>query len=303
MSSIPLSTPPLIAAVQGAYPIFKSVLGATTPEHLFKEHQFTLSDDRHRLYEFTSSRELAEAVLEVDFPRVPGPTVVHHYSKLNGLRGIVQSGQLLLAPVARFVPDGEEFKTFAEVHGLRGYFDRNEDGRRVYEELSHDLYFLSTTEPGNPDDTMLWNEFADGGRGVRLQLRLTPKPASSFRRMAYRGQHPTALKRINDALQAALGLTYTPWTISSICAFYLPKGFKDEREIRLLVKKHKDGLDLTIPSPSGPVWPIPLAAPGTSTTDPWCEIEVIGIDIGPRCDQQAVEAILVGNEYSAVPLT
>ena len=56
--------------------------------------------------------------------------------------------------------------------------------------------------------------------------------------MGYQTGSPTALKRINDALLAQEGLIYTPWTISRICAFYLPIGYREEHEVRLDTERH-----------------------------------------------------------------
>jgi len=121
--------------------------------------------------------------------------------------------------------------------------------------------------------------------------------------MGYQTGSPTALKRINGALLAQEGLIYTPWTISRICAFYLPIGYREEHEVRLLVKRHEGGPDLTIKSEPWDVWPVALAAPGTLTGDEWCEVELVEVTAGTRCSPTAVQNALAGTRFSAVPVS
>ncbi|MEQ1945250.1 hypothetical protein ABMA32_22790 [Mesorhizobium sp. VNQ89] len=302
-----MSTPPppimrFLEKVDAAHKVFRSVLGAAIPDQVFTERAVTISDDGQRLYEFTgNNRVLAEAVLGVDFPRAAGPIELDHYTTLTGLKAIVASRKIHLRAVATYLHEGE-FATFAQEHGLQGYFDDNGRGKQVLEDLSDNLFFISLTKPGNPDETTLWDAFANEGRGVRLRLRVTPTPAGDLRTMSYQTGHPTALKQINDAL-ASEGLVYTPWTISRICAFYLPLGYRVEREVRLLVKRHEDGVDRTIQRGPHTVWPVALAAPGATTGDPACEIELVEVTAGPRCMATAVQAAVAGSVYAEVAVS
>jgi hypothetical protein len=299
------SVPPIlrfIGKVEAAHKVFRSVLGAACPDAVFATKAVTISDDGQRLYEHTGNdRVLAEAVLKVDFPRESGPIELDHYTTLASLKAIVSSQQIHLHPVANYLHTGE-FATFAQEHGLQGYFDDNGRGKQVLEELSENLFFISLTKPGNPDEATLWDTFANGGRGVRLRLRVTPNPAADLRMMSYQAGSPTALKRINDAL-AKEGLVYTPWTISRICAFYLPLGYRVEREVRLIVKRHEGGADRTIQNGRRIVWPVPLATSGATTGDLWCEIDLVEVQAGPRCSKSAVQVVLAGSLYSGVPVS
>lgn len=300
------SMPPVmiyIQKVKAAHRIFRSVLGNATPDKVFDDKAVAISEDGKRLYEYTGNgRVLAEAVLGVDFPREAGPIELDHYTSLDGLKAIATSAQLHLHPVAKRLHE-DEFATFAREHDLQGYFDDNGRGEKVLEDLSKDLFYISLAKLGNPDEADLWSAFANDGRGVRLRLRLTPKAPADLRRMGYQTGSPTALKRINDALLAQEGLVYTPWTISRICAFYLPIGYREEHEVRLMVKRHEGGPDRTIKGRQWDVWPIALAAPGATTGDEWCEIELVEITAGARCAAPAVRSALAGTIFSAVTVS
>ncbi len=292
-----------IEKVELAHRIFRSVLGIATPDAIFEERKITISEDGKRLYEHTGNgRVLAEAVLGLDFPLEAGPIELDHYTSLAGLKAIAASAQLHLHPVAKRLHE-DEFATFAREHDLQGYFDDNGRGKEVLEELSEDLFYISLAMPGNPDEADLWSTFADDGRGVRLRLRVTPNAPADLRRMGYQTGSPTALKRINDALLAQEGLIYIPWTVSRICAFYLPIGYREEHEVRLMVKRHEGGPDRTTKGGRWDVWPIAVAAPGTTTGDEWCEIELVEVTAGARCTTAAVRNALAGTIFSAVTIS
>lgn len=298
--------PPMMIYIQkvtAAHRIFQSVLGRATPDKVFDDKAVTISEDGKWLYEHTGNgRVLAEAVLGVDFPREAGPIELDHYTSLAGLNAIATSAQLHLHPVAKRLHE-DEFATFAREHDLQGYFDDNGRGEKVLEELSKDLFYISLAKPRNPNEADLWSVFANDGRGVRLRLRLMPKAPADLRRMGYQTGSPTALKRINDALLAQEGLIYIPWTISRICAFYLPIGYREEHEVRLMVKRHEGSPDRTIKGEPWDVWPVALASPGTTTGDEWCEFELVEVTAGTRCSATAVRNALAGTSFSAVTVS
>lgn len=289
--------------VQAAEQIFRSVLGSATPDAVFDDRAITISEDGRRLYEHTGNGHLlAEAVLGVDFPREAGPIELDHYTSLDGLKAISASAQLHLHPVAKRLHE-DEFSTFAREHGFEGYFDDNGRGKKILEELSEDLFYISLATPGNPNEADLWKVFAEDGRGVRLRLRLTPRAPADLRRIGYQTGKPTALKSINDALLVRAGLIYIPWTVSRICAFYLPIGYREEHEVRLMVKRHVGGPDHTIKGGGWDVWPIALAPPGAMTGDEWCEIELIEVAVGGRCAPAAAKNALANTIFSGIAIT
>ena len=299
------STPPIlesIGTVEKAYTIFNSVLGNKTPAEVFEKKLLTISDDKERLYEHIGNNNpLAEAIFEADFPRVCGPVNLDHYTSIDTLRKIVGSQKLYLHPLAKRLTECE-FTTFAKEHKLDGYFDSNKEGTKFYNELSNDLFYISLTSRDNPNKNTLWHDFGNEGGGVRLTLRVSPKSPSDLHKMGYQTEESTALKRVNDKLSCELGLVYIPWTISLICAFYLPLGFSNEQEVRLMMKRHQGGKDLTIKAGEYEVWPIKLAALGTKTCDPVCEIELVEVTAGTQCSTDAIRNILNCTSFSKVPI-
>lgn len=301
-----MPTPPakvFVNKLNAAHKIFRLVLGDATPDSAFRVRAFTISVDGNWLYEYTGNGlVVAEAVLGADFPREKGPIELHHYAALSTLQAIVTSKQIHLYPITKRIHENE-FSTFAHEHDLKGYFEQNDRGKALFEELSNDLFYTSLTKLGNPDEDRLWNDFADQERGVRIQLRVTPKAPADLRQMAYQTGNSTALKRINESLLSEEGMIYIPWTLSRICAFYLPRGYQSEREVRLMVKRHVGGLDKTITSGNYKVWPIALAQPGATTDDPCCEIEMVEVAAGRSCSKETVQSILASSVFSAVPVT
>ena len=284
--------------VERAREVITSVLGTAYPA----EARIRLGENPRYLFEVDCIQHpLAEAVLGVNFPRIVGPIELDHYTSLEHLRGIVESKELRLLSVSRYI-DGGEFEAFARDHGLDGYLTPDVEGKKCSEELSKDLFYLSMTSPGSSNEKTLWKRFARDGRGVRLRLRVTPKPPADLRKMSYDSNGPTALKLINDSL-AKDGLTYLPWSVSRICAFYLPTKFSAEDEVRLLLKRHDIGPNDVIESDGVNVWPIPLAPAGETINHGWCEIELIGIKAGRRCGVEAIQHVLAGTPYSAVQVT
>ncbi|GAA0616818.1 hypothetical protein [Paenochrobactrum glaciei] len=284
--------------------IFKSVLGNATPDDIFIHGELTVSVDKKRLREFSSSKLLSHAIYEVDFPRVAGPVDLYHYTTIDGFRGIIREGKIYLYPVAKRMKEGE-FHPYAFDNEFDGYYTPDPETCRTYgQELSEDLYYISLTDLKNGDDEdQFWSYFSEH-RGVRLKLRLTPKVACDLRRMKYRPKDgKTALTEINELLGEKLGLRFCPHESSRIPAFYLPDGFKAEDETRLMIKKHIEGKDRTIQFGDGMVWPVPLAAPGGVTNDDWCEIELLEVKVAPNGNGADVQSELDGTIYQSVPVT
>jgi len=286
--------------IKVAYGIFQTVLNGAVPHEVFNEKKLTFSQDGKRLYEFTSNGKLlAEAVLGIDFPRIVDKVELVHYTPIHGLKGIVAKEALYLQPVARNLPD-DEFTAFAVNHELDGYFTQGKTGKQVYEELSNDLFYLSLTQTNHTKEEVMWRDFAGGGTGVRLRLCITPMAGSELRRVGYQSGTPTAFKRINEELRRQLQLFYVPWGVSRICAFYILNKFYDEQEVRLLIKRHPDGQDLTTLNGSTRVWPVELGTASGPTSDLRCGIQLIGVEVGPRCSIETVQSVLDGSRYAGV---
>jgi hypothetical protein len=134
----------------------------------------------------------------------------------------------------------------------------------------------------------MWNVFAEQGTGVRLKLRLRPQQAD-MRGIQYAQTSRTLLNRINDALTWEKQPPFVPWTVSQIGGFYLPSNLNVEDEVRLMMKRHKDGPDVTRSDGQYDYWPVPIGA-----ENPVCMIDVTGIECGPNADRAGVAAAIAG---------
>jgi hypothetical protein len=230
------------------------------------------------------------------FPREPVPSALYHYTDLTGFQGIVSSGGLRLYPVRKRLGEGGELEAFAKAHDLLGYLDVSK-GAAFYKTLSDDLFYASMTRVPPKDPLVMWGAFAKG-TGVRLAFQVSPKVAE-LRPIYYEENKPTTLLReINRALKRAGEPPFNPWTISRIGAFYLNSTVASEDEVRLLVKRHDGGLDLTRSDGTFSYWPIPIGQ-----KNDLCDLELIGIHVAPSGCRKDIEAALPNTSFAAVPVT
>lgn len=281
--------------------VFDSVLGSKNPNNVWVGPKLAFSNSGI-FYEFTSNgNQLSEAVFDVDFPRLDGPVELDHYTTISSLKGIICSSALHLSSLLKRY-DQDEFATYVNTHDLDGYSKQKPDEKPLQDQLVKDLYFCSLTAPSNPDPSPLWEEFANKGNGVRIRFRLTPTPAVDLRQLGYQiNGYDSALKQINNEL-AELDLTYTPWGISRICAFFLPVGYEDEREIRLLIKHHDGSPDPTIGNGANRVWPVSVVPDGQLSGDQFCNIELLSIMIAKKDNETRVQNILGKTAFSNTPI-
>lgn len=228
----------------------------------------------------------------------PLPAELFHYSSIDSLRSIAAANEFRLYAVRKRIDEGE-LSTFAKAHRLDGYLDET-NGPPFYKELSDDLFYtsLTNTDPSNSTRApSMWAIFAKG-TGVCLRLRLSPK-AAELRSIQYeRRSESTLLQKINEALAAEGKPPFVPWTLSRIGAFYLSSTMQDEDEVRLLIKRHKDGPNLAKSDGSYEYWPLPL---GTQTDV--CKVEIIGITAAPSADRNTVLQAIKNTPLANVPIT
>lgn len=286
--------------VQTAHAIFKEVLGHRSPDAVFEQGLVTISQDWKRIYGPTSGEGgLAEAVFDVDFPKISSPAELEHYTDLDSLKGMLATGSIRLQPVTRNLDSGE-FRTYAEDHDLHGYLDPPPQAQPLFEELARDLFYVSLTRPGHTNEAGMWDSFGARGKGVRLRLRVATVAGTDLRQVGYQLGAPTALKRINDELMRRTGLVFSAWGTSRICAFYLLERFAVEEEVRLMIKRHQGGIDRTQAIAGARFWPVDLIIDGGASSDPCCRVELVGITPGDRCDPATVRRILEGTPYADV---
>ena len=254
------------------------------------------------VYEITSSRTLAEAVFNADFPRLESLALVDHYTTVGALREMVSEGNIRLSNLRKRLSE-DEFTTFVNTHQLNGYVQKTASGKPVYEELANDLFFISLTEHSTGGNAQLWHDFGDAERGVVLTLDIQTR-AADLRRVRYANGTPTVLQDLNDELKNNLGMHYTPWTISRICAFMLTAGYSGESEVRLLIKRHQGSIDHAVVGSGSSYWPVQLEpgrlSPGMVSD--YCRIGLVQIGCRQTRRKQEIEQILAGTQYEAVPV-
>jgi hypothetical protein len=272
--------------------ILDPILSKSGIREAFDAREIQITD--HVVVENTGNKNrFSDAVLDCMFPKEETPAELLHYTKMDGLRGIASSGDLRLYPILKNIGQGE-LDAFAITHKLDGYLKGA--GRPYYVDLSEDLFYVSLARPGASNEPYMWNVFAGQGRGVRLRLQLSPQLAD-LRGIQYAQASRTLLNRINDALTWENQPPFVPWTISRIGGFYLPSNLNVEDEVRLMIKRHKDGTDLTRSDGKYDFWPVPIGR-----HNPVCLIELTAIECGPNAIRADVAAAIAGTALAGASI-
>lgn len=227
------------------------------------------------IVEQNSYSAITDTITASDMPEITGQTTLDHYTSMAGFRGIMESGELRLAPVSRRLDQGE-LGPFALDHGLQGYINGNGTPTALLKEAAEDLFYASLTAA--PPDDHLWETFGERGTGYRLRFEITPGPAGRLRAIRYQSGR-TLLKQVNDALIAHNLPRFVLRGVSRIGAYYLPLVLSTEKETRLLAKRFAQ-----VPSPvnttdTGAYWPVPIGASNDTADIRLVEIGVRGRDL------------------------
>jgi hypothetical protein len=225
---------------------------------------------------------LSDAILNCCFPHSDTTIEYAHYTRFSTLQALVTSGQWRLYWVYKRVTEAE-FTTFSDDHGLDGYFDTDPNtGNLRYVDLCRDLFYTSLTRHPSVNEARMWKSFGEQGRGVRLIFRIQPVlQRSQFRPVRYKNPlSQTIIQELSEAAHRQLNRQLVLLGISRIGAFYLPLGFTDEQESRLLVKRfHGLVPDRWASAQSDghhQYLPIPL-----NQHNDFCQIELLRVDPGP----------------------
>jgi len=245
--------------------------------------------------EKTGNRRVSFAILDTTFPREPTPCDLYHYTTIASLRSIASTGQLRLYAVRKRVGQSE-LDAFAKAHGLEGYLDATQ-GPPFYKELSDNLFYISLTRVPPKNPSLMWGVFA-AGTGVRLQFRIAPKPAAELRPIYYKDSKITLLNKINKEL-ASEGLpVFVPWTLSRIGVFYLPLTLRTEDEVRLVIKRYKDGPNQVLSDGEFNYWPLPIGV-----DNDFCRVDFVGLHAAPSADRAQIEAAIADTAFAKIPVT
>jgi len=110
------------------------------------------------------------------------------------------------------------------------------------------------------------------------------------------------LSRFNKALTEKGLPPFVPKGISRIGAFYLPNTLIQEKEIRLLVKRHSGdeliAADRNDAKSDGTFqyWPLSLSEKDI------CNIDIQGIKVGPNGDENLVRSSIIGTNLSGTSI-
>ncbi|KPM25506.1 hypothetical protein AAJ72_07660 [Citromicrobium sp. RCC1885] len=222
------------------------------------------------MVETSNYNGLTSAILDHDMPALSGTVQLDHYTDRAGFRGIMQSGELHLSPLARRLDQGE-LDTFAWEHGLDGYVEKNGPVKPLLRQAAADLFYTSFTALPPNDD--LWAGFGDQGNGYRLRFEVTPSGAGQLREIRYHGS-TTLLRKVNDALVDAGLPRFILKGISRVGAFYLPATWRHESETRLLAKRFAGAGAPVLAGPCGEYWSVPIDQP-----NPTADLSLIEIGV------------------------
>ncbi len=281
---------------------FIAALGEICPALVVTARETEFHFRKHYICAYTNTKFSKEFV-DTMFSLIETRTTLYHYTTVEKLKKIASSGEFRLYAVKKRLGQGE-LGEFAKKHNLSGYLN-TDSGKAFYKELACDLFYTSFTNDSS-DNPHLWDEFANGGKGVRLKIQVTTKANCELRPIQYSNSNKTLLIRLNAALKTKGLPPFTPWTISKIGAFYLPNCLKGEDETRLLIKRHI-GNDL-IPAGTNDAildtelgceyWPLKL---GAGQND-YCDIEVIEIVGGKKSSKQDILDAVASSSLSNVSI-
>jgi hypothetical protein len=222
------------------------------------------------IIEFSSYDGLTRSVVDYDMPLINTTVTLDHYTKSVGFRGIMQSGELHLAPLTRRLGQGE-LDTFAIGHGLKGYIDGKGQATDDMRKAAADLFYTSFTN--SKVSNSLWKIFGDHGDGYRLRFEIKAGGGAQLCSIRYQGQE-TLLKQVNDTLVGAGLPRFIAKGISRIGAYFLPNSLNYEGETRLLAKRFEGGGAPVLTGSRGDYWPIPI---NTANRTASLELTQIGV--------------------------
>jgi hypothetical protein len=248
------------------------------------------------ILEITGNKgEFSRAFLEEMFPSTDEMELVYHYTNLDALKGIATTESLRLYAVEKRLGEGE-LDTFAKDHNLQGYLGST-DGSSYFRTLSKDLFYISFARSLS-ESLNHWRDFGDGGKGVRLALKIRIiEKRCDYRYITYANPSRTLLVNLNETLEKEGLPPFLPQSISKIGAFYLPDCLQYEDEARLLIKRHCGGKDHAQQASDYEFWPLNIS------NNEFCEIEIVEVKAGPLAKKSEIAATISGTVLGAVPIT
>ena len=192
-----------------------------------------------------SGKALAERLFDHLFPSAPSGTY-YHYMTYDSFMATIQSGKIRLFSTKKKSSIGEYAPLCKEL-GFDGYWRESSNGsiEGVHPELMDELYYKSFVASPEVNAEQFWNQFADNGAGVRIEVKVDVQPGyPDFRIVAYEGSKGVAALKdvLKNFSQAGWNLTFAG--TSRIPAYGQLSEFRWQNETRLIAKRHPNGHDL-----------------------------------------------------------
>jgi hypothetical protein len=192
---------------------------------------------------FNRNHRLSEIIFSKYFPEPSNSTFVHFTSFPNAESIITKKELWLFNLIKRSGQD--EYVHFFDDHNLKGLGNKKApDGTNMYISILKEIFYTSfahSTSLSDSSSERLWRNFGDNGCGIRLEFSITPLN-DVFRHMFYKSdtQLNLLINDISEAIKERFNRVFVVAGISKIGGFYLPEGFAEENEVRLLIKKKVD---------------------------------------------------------------
>lgn len=192
---------------------------------------------------FNRNRRLSEIIFSKYFPE-PSNSTFFHFTSFHNAKSIIEKKELWLFNLIK--RSGEnEYVHFFDDHNLKGLDSKKaSDGTNMYRSILKEIFYISFAHSKSLNDSSserLWRNFGDKGCGLRLEFSITPIK-DVFRHMFYKSdiQLDLLINEISEAIRGKFNRVFVVSGISKIGGFYLPEGFDEENEVRLLIKKKVD---------------------------------------------------------------
>lgn len=202
-----------------------------------KQIEFT-SDQIHNI--FLQDKTFSNILFDSCFPK-PIAKKFSHYTNFSAFTNIVSSNTIRLYNLHKNYTAGE-FIEFYKDHKITGYNDK----KKVFgmssdsDTLMSEIFCFCLTEFGHDRfDTYKWRDFADFGKGVRIDFEINPH-ISEFRKIFYPNPPKSGIPLLNDlfsVIPAKYKLPINLTGMSKMGSYYIKNDLNTENEYRFLIKR------------------------------------------------------------------
>lgn len=192
---------------------------------------------------FNRNRRLSEIIFSKYFPE-PSNSTFFHFTTFFNAKSIIEKKEIWLFNLIKRSGE-DEYVHFFDDHNLKGLDNKKgPDGTNMYKNIMKEVFYTSFAHSKSLNDNSserLWRNFGDNGCGIRLEFSITPLK-DVFRHMFYKSETQLNLliNDISETIRAKFDRVFVVAGVSKNGGYYLPEGFDEENEVRLLIKKTVD---------------------------------------------------------------